>query len=31
MSKKTSVIKAVSVGDLDDFIFGDEVPYTSEK
>ena len=31
MKKNTKAIKDVSVGDLDDFIFGGETPYVSQK
>ncbi len=31
MKNTTNTIKAISVGDLDDFIFGGESPYVSQK
>lgn len=31
MKNTTNAIKAISVGDLDDFIFGGEPPYVSQK
>lgn len=31
MRENTKAIQAVSLGDLDDFIFADETPYISQR